>query len=77
MWFIIGWYLNNWYKVKDNHNICTVDQLKEAHEGPSSQSTILYQEPRLIEVGIVLSRVEEVGFWKTDFRHCVYFTSVR
>ncbi|KAK3798654.1 hypothetical protein RRG08_001276 [Elysia crispata] len=27
---ILGWYLDNWYKVKDNHHICTMDQLKEA-----------------------------------------------
>ena len=35
---------------------------------PSSQSTILHQEPRLTEVGMVVSRVEEMRFWKVDFR---------
>ena len=25
----------------------------------------------------VVSRVEEVGFWKIVFMHCVYFKSVR
>ena len=78
MWFIIDWYPDNWYKVKDNRHICTVDQLEEALKGPFiTESTILHQEPRLTEVGMVVSRVEEVGFWKIDFRHCVYFKSVR
>ncbi|KAK3782043.1 hypothetical protein RRG08_066441 [Elysia crispata] len=25
VWFIIGWYPDNWYKVKDSRHICTVD----------------------------------------------------
>ena len=35
---------------------------------PSSQSTILHWEPRLTEVGMVVNRVEEMRFWKVDFR---------
>ncbi|KAK3783512.1 hypothetical protein RRG08_008849 [Elysia crispata] len=31
--FIIAWYPDNWFKVKDNHHICTVEQLEEAHIG--------------------------------------------
>ena len=42
-----------------------------------TKSTILHQEPRLKEVGMIVSRVEDVEFWKIDFRHCVYFRSVR
>ena len=42
-----------------------------------TESTILHQEPRLSKVGMVVNRVEEMGFWKMDFRHCVYFRSVR
>ena len=41
-----------------------------------SRSIIQQQEPSMTEVGMV-SRVEEVGFWKIDFRQCFYFRSVR
>ncbi|KAK3790996.1 hypothetical protein RRG08_032436 [Elysia crispata] len=30
VWFIIAWYPDNWYKVKDNCHICTVEQQEEA-----------------------------------------------
>ena len=36
----------------------------------------MYHEPSMAELGMVC-RVEKVGFWKIDFRHCVYFMSVR
>ncbi|KAK3756107.1 hypothetical protein RRG08_032992 [Elysia crispata] len=32
VWFLIGCYPHNWYKVKDNHHICIVEQLEEALE---------------------------------------------
>ncbi|KAK3739788.1 hypothetical protein RRG08_033936 [Elysia crispata] len=57
VWFIIGWYQDNWYKVEDNRHICTMDQLKEAVKGPFiTESTILHQEPRLTEVGMVTAQ---------------------
>ncbi|KAK3704732.1 hypothetical protein RRG08_003978 [Elysia crispata] len=33
VWFIIAWYPDNWYKVKDNHHIRIVEQLEEALNG--------------------------------------------
>lgn len=33
MWFIIGWYPDNWYAEKDENINCTVDQMREALEG--------------------------------------------
>ena len=54
----------------------TVEQLKYTLEGHfTRESIILYQKPRVTEVGMV-SRMEEVEFWKIDFRHRVYFRSV-
>ncbi|XP_052790371.1 gamma-aminobutyric acid type B receptor subunit 1-like [Mya arenaria] len=45
VWFIIGWYPNNWYKVKDESINCTSDQLKEALEGHiTTEAVILHQE---------------------------------
>ncbi|XP_045204185.2 gamma-aminobutyric acid type B receptor subunit 1-like [Mercenaria mercenaria] len=45
VWFIIGWYPNNWYKVDDPSINCTSDQLKEALEGHiTTEAVILHQE---------------------------------
>ena len=41
-----------------------------------TESIILYDEQSMTEVRTVC-RVEKVRFWKIDFRHCVYFRSVR
>ena len=49
VWFIIVWYPDNWY--------CHL-------RFPSSLSTILHQDPRLTEVGMVVSRVEGDGILK-------------
>ncbi|KAK3782128.1 hypothetical protein RRG08_046156 [Elysia crispata] len=43
VWFIIDWYPDNWYKVKDNRHICTLDQLKEVPKDPFiTEFTILH-----------------------------------
>ena len=45
VWFIIGWYPNNWYKHTDDNINCTADQLKEALEGHiTTEAVILHQE---------------------------------
>lgn len=45
VWFIIGWYPNNWYKVVDPSINCTSEQLKEALEGHiTTEAVILHQE---------------------------------
>ncbi|XP_077454709.1 gamma-aminobutyric acid type B receptor subunit 1-like isoform X2 [Stigmatopora argus] len=33
VWFLIGWYADNWFKIKDPAVNCTVDNLTEAVEG--------------------------------------------
>ena len=33
VWFIIGWYADNWYEVEDKSINCTASMLKEALEG--------------------------------------------
>ncbi|XP_030645036.1 gamma-aminobutyric acid type B receptor subunit 1 [Chanos chanos] len=33
VWFLIGWYADNWYKIKDPSINCTVENMKEAVEG--------------------------------------------
>jgi len=45
VWFIIGWYPNNWYRVVDPSINCTADQLKEALEGHiTTEAVFLHQE---------------------------------
>ena len=76
MMFIIGWNRDNWHKIRDNRHIRTLEQLEEVLEGRfTTESIILHQEPSVTEV-VMICRVEKVGFWKIDFRHCVYFRSV-
>ncbi|CAG5115625.1 unnamed protein product, partial [Candidula unifasciata] len=53
VWFIIGWYPDNWYRVKDDRHNCTVEQLEEALEGHfTTEAVILHQEPTLTDVGM-------------------------
>ncbi|KAK3759237.1 hypothetical protein RRG08_054956 [Elysia crispata] len=60
MWFIIGSYLDNWHKVKDNRLICTVEQLEEALQGHlTTQSIILHQVPSMTEVGMTAQQFTE------------------
>ncbi|XP_072406250.1 LOW QUALITY PROTEIN: gamma-aminobutyric acid type B receptor subunit 1 [Chiloscyllium punctatum] len=33
VWFLIGWYADNWFKIQDNNINCTVQQMTEAVEG--------------------------------------------
>ncbi|XP_021367272.1 gamma-aminobutyric acid type B receptor subunit 1-like [Mizuhopecten yessoensis] len=45
VWFIIGWYPDNWYKKYDPKVNCTADQLKEALEGHfATEAVVLHQE---------------------------------
>ncbi|KAK3748469.1 hypothetical protein RRG08_054290 [Elysia crispata] len=62
VWFNIDWYPDNWYKVKDNRHICTVDLLKEALKG------LLHQEPRLSETVLSTSICD----WFTGFKCCLW-----
>lgn len=33
VWFLIGWYADNWFKIKDPSINCTVENMTEAVEG--------------------------------------------
>ena len=33
VWFLIGWYADNWFKIHDPSINCTVEQMTEAVEG--------------------------------------------
>ncbi|XP_041370051.1 gamma-aminobutyric acid type B receptor subunit 1-like [Gigantopelta aegis] len=53
VWFIIGWYPDNWYKVPDDSIDCTVEQMEEALEGHfTTEAVILHQEPTVTDVGM-------------------------
>ncbi|KAK3579689.1 hypothetical protein CHS0354_025674, partial [Potamilus streckersoni] len=44
VWFIIGWYPDNWYKVADSTINCTADQLREALEGHFTTEAVLLHQ---------------------------------
>lgn len=45
VWFIIGWYPDNWYKKKDDKVNCTESEMKEALEGHfTTEAVVLHQE---------------------------------
>ncbi|KAK3088710.1 hypothetical protein FSP39_022744 [Pinctada imbricata] len=45
VWFIIGWYPDNWYRKQDPKINCTAEQLKEALEGHfTTEAVVLHQE---------------------------------
>ncbi|KAH9514527.1 Gamma-aminobutyric acid type B receptor subunit 1 [Bulinus truncatus] len=53
VWFIIGWYPDNWYKVKDDRHNCTIEQLEEALEGHfTTEAVMIHQEPTMTDVGM-------------------------
>lgn len=33
VWFLIGWYADNWFKIKDPAINCTIENMTEAVEG--------------------------------------------
>ena len=33
VWFLIGWYADDWYRQYDPHVNCSAEQMKEALEG--------------------------------------------
>ncbi|XP_046543396.1 gamma-aminobutyric acid type B receptor subunit 1-like [Haliotis rubra] len=60
VWFIIGWYPDNWYKQADPSINCTVEQLEEALEGHfTTEAVILHQEPTITEVGLTAKNFTE------------------
>lgn len=33
VWFLIGWYADNWFRIKDANINCTEEEMREAVEG--------------------------------------------
>lgn len=42
VWFIIGWYPDNWYRKEDKNINCTADQLKEALDGSFATEGLMF-----------------------------------
>ncbi|KAL4219318.1 Gamma-aminobutyric acid type B receptor subunit 1 [Mactra antiquata] len=62
VWFIIGWYPNNWYKKVDDKNKinCTAEQLKEALEGHiTTEAVILHQENTKTDTDMTAQQFQE------------------
>uniref|UniRef100_T1IUR5 G-protein coupled receptors family 3 profile domain-containing protein n=1 Tax=Strigamia maritima TaxID=126957 RepID=T1IUR5_STRMM len=44
VWFFIGWYEDNWYRVPDKQINCTIDQMKEAAEGHLTTEALMLNQ---------------------------------
>ncbi|KAL5012697.1 hypothetical protein ScPMuIL_011248 [Solemya velum] len=60
VWFIIGWYPDNWYKKWDPNINCTADQLKEALEGHiTTEAVILHPENTVTVSGMTSQQFKQ------------------
>ena len=57
VWFIIGWYPDNWYSKPDPMINCTADEMREAVEGHfTTEVMMLNQENVVTESGLVCEK---------------------
>ncbi|XP_072017779.1 gamma-aminobutyric acid type B receptor subunit 1-like [Amphiura filiformis] len=67
IWFLIGWYPDNWYMVEDKDVNCTAEELKEALEGHfTTEGMMLKPDDTPSISGMTSSRFEERMATKID-----------
>lgn len=44
VWFLIGWYEDDWYTFMDKGHNCTVQQMKEAVEGHLTTEALMLNQ---------------------------------
>lgn len=73
VWFLIGWYADNWYSKPDKSINCTAAQMKEALEGHfTTEAMMLNQENVVTDAGITSSTFEKnlkAHLWKEYKKH--------
>ena len=55
VWFIIGWYADNWFMEPDTN--CTVDQMKEALEGHFTTEGLMLNSDNNVTVSGMVSTI--------------------
>lgn len=62
MWFLIGWYADNWFKIKDPSINCTVEQMTEAVEGHVTTEIVMLNPETVRGASNLVSGPEECLF---------------
>lgn len=60
VWFLIGWYADNWFKIYDPSINCTVDEMTEAVEGHITTEIVMLNPANTRSI----SNMVRVGTWK-------------
>lgn len=66
VWFLIGWYADNWFKIKDPAINCTVENMMEAVEGHVTTEIVMLNPETVRGVSNM------VGTWEKT-KHCSIF----
>lgn len=61
VWFLIGWYADNWFKIKDPAINCTVENMTEAVEGHVTTEIVMLN-PETVRGVSNLVRAENAPF---------------
>lgn len=69
VWFLIGWYADNWFKIKDPAINCTVENMTEAVEGHVTTEIVMLNPETVRGVSNM------VGTWEKQnkTKHCNIF----
>lgn len=60
VWFLIGWYADNWFKTYDPSINCTVDEMTEAVEGHITTEIVMLNPANTRSISNMVS----MGTWK-------------
>ena len=55
VWFIIGWYADNWYAQPDPHVNCTAAQMREALEGHFTTEGLMLNQDNVATISGMVS----------------------
>ncbi|KAI2652686.1 Gamma-aminobutyric acid type B receptor subunit 1 [Labeo rohita] len=59
VWFLIGWYADNWFKIKDPSINCTVEQMTEAVEGHVTTEIVMLNPETVRGASNLIQKPEE------------------
>lgn len=62
VWFLIGWYADNWFKIYDPSINCTVDEMTEAVEGHITTEIVMLNPANTRSISNMV-RVWGLGGW--------------
>ena len=63
VWFLIGWYADNWFKIYDPSINCTVDEMTEAVEGHITTEIVMLNPANTRSISNMV-RLWELRSWR-------------